>query len=199
MKNTTQRLLAGLLMTALISSCSRPVAYFQNSPHERFATAPATPAPVVSTETGVSAMPIAAGYESAQPANVQIARATTALDQMDVLVRNDSKLAADKTVQKRLNRIRTLLAAKSSVTPSAMNAPRKAGLMEKLMLKKMNKKINRQLAPKNPNRAMANTGVLAAGAVLVIVGLILLIAGSSGTLGVILLLAGAVVLVVGLL
>jgi hypothetical protein len=73
--------------------------------------------------------------------------------------------------------------------------------MERLVLKKINKKINHQLAPQNPNKPMVNAGVLATGAVLVIVGLllVLLTSGTASTLGIIVLLAGAVLLLVGLL
>ncbi|MGF7214869.1 hypothetical protein GGR92_001009 [Spirosoma lacussanchae] len=200
MNTLTQRLLVGLVLTIFFASCSRPVAYFQKSPRESFAKAPAAPTPVADV-----AAPVGDVNESvvattpAQP----IAQANAALDQMDAMVRNDAKLATDKTVQKRLNKVRTMLtsaAQKNTLTPAATTAPqKKAGLVERLMIKKLNKKINRQLAPNNPEKAMANTGILAAGAVAVIIGLLVLLLGGSGTLGVILLLAGAIVLLVGLL
>lgn len=199
MKNITQRLMAGFLMTTLFAACSRPVAYFQPSQREHFASVPAPVAvaealALVATETPVSL---------AVPAE-QITQANAALTQMDALVSTNNKLASDKTVQKRLNRVRTLLAsasAKASLAPSETSAPKKMNLMERLMLKKMNKKINRQLAPANPEKTMISTGTLATGAVLVIVGLLLLLltTGTGATVGLIALLVGAVVLLVGLL
>lgn len=206
MKNNTQQLLASLFMITLFAACSRPVAYFQKSPREHFTTASATPAPTSSLEkTDVATTPLVASAmpeASAAPVAAPATQINQALDQMDAMVRNDSKLAADKSVQKRLKRIRTLLtlsSVASNKTVSATNKTHKSTIMERYVLKQMNKKISNQLAPQHPNKTMANTGILAAGAVLVIVGLILLLAGTSTSVGVILLLAGAVVLLVGLL
>jgi hypothetical protein len=198
MKTTTQKLLAGLLMTTLFAACSRPVAYFQKSQREQFATAQ----PQAITAPAVDVATTEQTASTAAPTTQQLAQANVALDQMDALVRNDAKLAANKTLQKRMSRIRSMVATASTnatLTPSALNAPRKANLVERMVLKKLNKKISKQLAPANPDKAMASTGVLAAGAVVVIVGLILLLTGAASGLGVILLLAGAVVLLVGLL
>ncbi|QJW88588.1 hypothetical protein HNV11_03955 [Spirosoma taeanense] len=200
MKITTLRLVTGLMMATLFAACSRPVAYFQPGQREHIA---ATPAPVNTTETLTPAT-VEAPVVTAATTTEPVVQANAALEQATALVRNDAKLSADKTVAKRLNRVRTLLAsasAKGTLTPSATNAPRKAGLMERMMLKKVNKKINRQLAPANPEKAMASTGTLATGAVLVIVGLLLLLltSGTGATIGLILLLVGAVVLLIGLL
>ncbi len=204
MRMFSKHIFAALLGAAIFSSCSRPVAYFQPSAREHFATAPTISTPVVSS---VNTAPVVA--EATAPVAVatpaeQVAQTTTALNQMDAMVRNDSKLSADKTVQKRLNRIRTLLAstsAKASLTPTEVSAPKKMNLMERLMLKKMNKKISKQLAPANPNQTMSSQGTLAAGAVLVIIGLLLLVltSGTAATVGLVAILVGAVILLVGLL
>ncbi len=197
MNTLTQRLLAGLVLVVSFASCSRPVAYFQKTERETF-TATAS---VTTTETpaALTAEPVPV---AATPAE-QVAQANAALEQMDALVRNDAKLATNKTIQKRLNRVRTMLASANETAtvaaPATAKAPQKAGLMERLMLKKMNKKMNQQAAPENIKKAMANKGLLSAGAVAVIVGLLVLLLGGSGTLGVILLLAGAIVLLLGLL
>jgi hypothetical protein len=198
MKIGTQQVMAGLLMATLFTACSRPVAYLQPTQREHFAaktTAPVT-APVVATE--IVSTPVKTQAAPIAPATTM----NEALDQMDALVRNDSKLADNKAVQKRLNRIRTLASvATTSSTVEASNSTKKAGLMERMMLKKMNKKISKQLAPNNPNKAMISSGTLATGAVLVIVGLLLLLltTGTGATVGLIALLAGAVVLLIGLL
>ncbi|GAB4031258.1 hypothetical protein GCM10028774_08320 [Spirosoma jeollabukense] len=191
-------------MITLFAACSRPVAYFQPSAREHFATAQPTPAPVATAETPAPvAAEVLAPAATVAPVE-QTAKATQALDQMDALVRNDSKLADNKTVQKRLNRVRTLLAsasAKASLSPTEVSAPRKMNLVERMMLKKVNKKINKQLAPANPEKTMANSGTLAAGAVLVIIGLLLLIltSGTAATVGLVAVLVGAVILLIGLL
>lgn len=201
MKNSTNHLFAGLLLTALFSACSRPVAYFQPQQREQFTQSSVTVAPQVKPADAVTPVVVVTAAEAApSSARPQIVQTEVALQQIDALVRNDKSLSADKTVQKRLNRVRTLLTStKVTLTPSATTTPRKASLMERFMLKKMDRKINRQLAPSNPNKPMASTGILAAGAVAVLVGLLILLLGGSGTLGVILLLAGAIVLLVGLL
>jgi len=200
----SKHIVAALLGTAVFSSCSRPVAYFQPTAREHYATAPAKAAPVAQVEM---AAPVAAQTPAtatvAAPSE-QVAQTTAALDQVDAMVRNDSKLSADKTVQKRLNKVRTLLAAssaKAALAPTEANAPKKMNLMERVMLKKMNKKISKQLAPANPEKAMVNSGTLAGGAVLVIVGLLLLIltTGTAATVGLVAVLVGAVILLIGLL
>ncbi len=205
MKITTQQVLFSLLMLALFAACSRPVAYFQPSTREQFNTAVSTTSEPVSTiETPASPKTeITTPDVAAAPAG-QLAQANATLDQVDALVRNDRKLTTDKTVQKRLSRIRGFLAvtsAKAFMTPATASAPNKANMIERLMLKKINKKINKQLAPANPEKAMISTGTLATGAVLVILGLLLLLltTGTVQTIGLISLLIGAVVLLIGLL
>ncbi|GAB4037477.1 hypothetical protein [Spirosoma gilvum] len=199
MKNTSNSLLSSLLMIVVIAACSRPVAYFQPSQREHVtAKATETTAPIttpVSTETPAQQLATA-------PAE-QLAQTNAALDKVDALVRNDSKLADNKSVQKRLSRIRTVLAAQPTdrQTTTAVAAPKKMNLMERMMLKKMNKKISKQLAPANPDKTMMSSGTLATGAVLVLIGLLLLLltTGTGATVGVIALIVGAVLLLVGLL
>jgi cell fate (sporulation/competence/biofilm development) regulator YlbF (YheA/YmcA/DUF963 family) len=199
MNTFSKQLFTALLGVVILSSCSRPVAYFQPSAREHIvSTAPPT-IPLVATPTPVDQAPVM-GVSTAQ----QLAQASSTLNEVDALVSTNNKLSANKTVQKRLNRVRALLASastKASLAPTEVAAPKKMNLVERLMVKKMNKKISKQLAPNNPDKAMINSGTLATGAVLVIVGLllILLTTGTAFTVGVIALLAGAVLLLVGLL
>ncbi|GAB3792000.1 hypothetical protein GCM10028819_01450 [Spirosoma humi] len=200
----SKHIAAALLGVAVLSSCSRPVAYFQPSAREHYATAPAKAEPVAQTEIAAPAVAQTPAPASVATPSEQVAQTTTALAQVDAMVRNDSKLSADKTVQKRLNKVRTLLAAnsaKAALAPTEANAPKKMNLVERMMLKKMNKKISKQLAPANPEKTMVNSGTLAAGAVLVIIGLLLLIltSGTAATVGLVAVLVGAVILLVGLL
>ncbi|MBN8823619.1 MAG: hypothetical protein J0I82_16420 [Spirosoma sp.] len=187
-------------MILVIAACSRPVAYFQPSQREHFS------AKTTSETTSPITTPVTTEATDQQvvvtPAE-QLAQTNSALDKVDALVRNDSKLAENKSVQKRLNRIRTMLAAQPTdrQTTTAVTAPKKMNLVERMMVKKMNKKISRQLAPANPDKTMMNSGTLATGAVLVLIGLLLLLltTGTGATIGVIALIVGAVLLLVGLL
>jgi hypothetical protein len=197
----SKHIFAALLGVAILSSCSRPVAYLQPSAREHFATTKVSPS--VSIESSAPVTSETTAPVAATPAE-QVAKATTAMDQMDAMVRNDTKLSADKTVQKRLNRVRALLAstsAKETLAPTEVSTPKKMNLLERMMLKKMNKKISKQLAPANPEKTMSNQGTLAAGAVLVIIGLLLLVltSGTAATVGLVAILVGAVLLLLGLL
>lgn len=203
MKTITQRLPVVLLLTILFAACSRPVAYFQKSPREHHTpalSAVSKNAPTQSTD----AMPNEKSTGAFVPAPAEPSLlAETAPGQAQALA-TTRQSAADKSLQKRMNRVQALLASasvKAAATPSAVSEPRKANLVERLMVKKMNRKINRQLAPENPNKPMLNTGILATGAVLVLIGLLLLLltSGTASTVGIIVLLAGAVLLLVGLL
>jgi hypothetical protein len=196
MKTNTNSLIAGLLMTTLFTACSRPVAYFQKSTRETFATKAATSTPSVTTGETPAVM--------ATPAE-RAKQATVAVDQLEASINKNTELATDKKVQKRLSRVRTMVAnamtKASTAAPTDVKSTKKANLTERMMTKKMNKKINKQLAPQNPEKAMLSVGTLSAGAVLVLLGLllILLTAGTAYTIGIVALIVGAVLLLVGLL
>lgn len=200
MKTITRQLLAALSFIAVFASCSRPVAYFQPTAREHFAVAPAQANTVAAAAAPVNAIETPVVITPAQ----QQVQATTAMDQVDALVRNDGKLSADKTVQKRLNKVRTMLAKTSTESTVAANTSvtaKKMSFMERLMVKKINKKITKQLAPQNPEQAMAIKGVLAAGAILVLAGLLLVIltSGTAASIGLVALIVGLVLLLIGLL
>ena len=184
----TQHLCAALLGVAVLSSCSRPVVYFQHGPAEPFTTS--NPQPVPAPVQAIAALD--------QPP----AQANTTIAQPEVYVSTDSKLATHKTVSKRMIRLTTLLTSTAgTLNPKATNAPHKMNLMDRLVLKKMNKQINRQLAPNHPEKAMINTGKLIGGSVLLIAGLIMLIAGTGTVafIGLIIGLVGALGILVGVL
>ncbi|MBD2752791.1 hypothetical protein [Spirosoma validum] len=185
----------------LFASCSRPTAYFQPSAREHFNATPVTETSIGAVATSAPVSPV---LSTVNTSTQQLVQADIALEQVDAMVRNDSKLAASKTVQKRLNRIRTYLAsnsARAAMTPGMTNAPKKMNLMERMMLKKIDKKISRQLAPASPEKAMAIKGILAIGAILVLAGIILLLltTGTGATIGVVSILGGLVLLLIGLL
>jgi len=203
MKTRTQQFLLGLLMAFLFTACSRPVAYFQKSQRESFATK-TTPTPVMATPVVEAEAPVTQSTQVATPVAetpaAQVAQATVALDQVDALVRNDNKLASNKSVQKRLNRVHTLLA--SSVQSSELTneatataAPRKMNLMKRVMLKQMDKKIKHRLAPE---KTMAKS-LLTIGLIVGIIGLLLIILEVASPLGIIALVVGLALVLVDLL
>jgi hypothetical protein len=204
MKIYVQGLFASLLMAILFMACSRPTAYFQPTTREHFSSTakPASATDLTNQSTASGVVPT----ETVAPTSIPVIQATQALDKVDVLVRNDQKLVADRTVQKRLSRVRTMLATavgKGNLTPSTGAVSKKMNLMQHLMVKKLNRTINRQLAPANPEKAMAIKGVLALGAVVLLAGIIILLISSAGTtgatIGVIGIIGGLILLLIGLI
>lgn len=196
MKKITCQFLSVALLSTLLAACSRPVAYFQNSPRESFATAtsPAPEASVTPVALNESVTPDLAKVEAPRISSIP-----TAMDQVDALVRNDSKLAADRTVQKRMDRVRTLLATSARVDKSASgHTVRQSNFAERLMTKKLDKQITKKFSPQQPT---LNSGTLATGAVLVIIGLLLMLltTGTAATIGLIALVIGVIALLLGLL
>ena len=203
MKNPICQLLSAVLLTTLFAACSRPVAYFQRGPVDHYNTPKTETIVIAPTETAQS-VEIDAPVTTAivAPAE-QVAQADAGMTQIEAYVRNDSKLVTDKKLTKRIDRVRTMLATASTnkaLTPSAMN-PSKMNGVERLMVKKVNKKISKHLAPTNPDKTMINGGLLAGGVVLLLVGLLLLLltTGTGATVGVIAVILGAVALLFGLL
>lgn len=196
MKKITCQFLFIALVSTLMAACSRPIAYLQKSPRETYARAVSptpvtTVAPVAVTESVTPAL-----TEVAAPATVPV---PVAMDQIDALVRNDTKLAADKTVQKRLNKVKNLLATSAQVDKSASaRTARPASFAERLVIKKLDKQITKKFSPQKP---AINSGTLATGAVLVIVGLLLMLltTGTAATIGLIALVIGVIALLLGLL
>ncbi len=204
MKTYIQCLVASLLVATLFTACSRPIAYFQPTAHEHFSSAakPASVAHLTSQTAASEAVPV----ETVAPISAPVVQATQVLDKVDALVRNDQKLGADKTVQKRLSRVRTMLAtvvSKDNLTPAVGTASKKMNLMQHLMVKKLNRIISKQLAPANPEKSMAIKGILALGAIVLLAGVIILLISSAGTtgatIGVVGIIGGLVLLLIGLI
>ena len=198
MSTLSKHLFAALMGAAVLSSCSRPVAYFQASQREHFAT-PKTETVVVVTPTE-AAQPVATvevptpDAAPAAPAE-QLAQTKQVIGQLDAYVRNDSKLASNKKLTKRMARVNELLAmvnTKTAVSTQATST-KKMGLMERLVLKKMNKKIHRTLVPEE-TKVASNTKL---GAIIGVVGLLFILIGAVAGSGVVVLL-GLIGLIVGL-
>ncbi|MFD2933578.1 hypothetical protein [Spirosoma flavum] len=200
MSMLSKHLFAALLGTALLSSCSRQVAYFQPSARESFKSAQSV---TVAASTPIEAVqPI----ETAQPAEIatltpatavpveqQIAQTKQAVNEVEAYVRNDSKLASNKKLAKRMVRLNELLATTSSKAMVSTNAAstKKMSLMERTMLKKIDQKIKNHVAPEKTQAMSSNVRL---GVIIGIIGLLLLILGGGSVLGVI----GAIGLIVGL-
>ena len=200
MKTIYKVLFSVLFAPLLLASCARQQAYFQPTARESFKTAPAVavaqPAEIAPLAEAVSVV--------LQPAPaVQLAQAKQAISEVEAYVRNDSKLASNKKLTKRMTRLNELMTTSVEKTASETDvaSTKKMNLMQRFMLKKMNKKISHQLAPANPEKAMAVKGILALGAVILIAGLllVLLTTGTGATIGVIGIIAGLALLLIGLI
>lgn len=205
MKTSSQNVFYALIATVLLSACSRPYATYQKMPVEHFASqkpkaAPVLPAETVTAEVKTVAVtppqsePVPAATPSTDFAQVQ-----KAVDQ--VVASSDNKVANNK-LQKRMARIQSMLtntSSRSSETSKQATVAKKPNLAERLMLKNVDKKIKRALAPSHPNAPKAVNIIVTVGAIVALIGLILFLATSSNAIGVTLLVVGLVLLLVGLI
>ncbi|GAB4034750.1 hypothetical protein [Spirosoma gilvum] len=191
MNTTYKRFIhVALIGSALFTSCSRPTAYFQRGPAEAFnprttQTVPTVaPLPVVPSPT-----------ESVIPEQVEQAQSTA-------YVRNDNKQVASKKLGKRIDHMKHLIVASQGTQQLVTVAtPRKLNLVERAVLRKLNKQISHRLAPAHPEKAMLTKApILIGGAVLLIGGLFLLILGTGTVafIGLIASLIGALGVILGL-
>jgi len=197
----TKHIYAALMGVAILSSCSRPVAYFQRGPVEHYntpkteAVAVATPAEVAQPAEVTLTEPVAVPTPApAQP----VAQANAAMTQIEAYVRNDSKLATDKKLNKRMERVKTMLATattKASLEPATTVSVKKATLLERMATRKIDKQIKNKLSPE---RTKAKS-ILTIGIVIAIIGLVLLILNVAPALAVIALVVGLVMVVLDLL
>ncbi len=197
----TKHLFAMLMGVAVLSSCSRPVAYFQRGPvahHNAPKTetvAVAAPVEAVQPAEVVAAAPVAAVTPA--PAQ-QVATANAAMTQIEAYVRNDNKLATDKKLNKRMDRVKTMLASattKVSTAPNAVTSTKKASLLERMAVKKIDKQIKHKLSPE---RTMAKS-LLTIGLIVGVIGLLLIILQVASPLGIIALIVGLALILVDLL
>ena len=168
---TLTKSLVALAVTALLGSCSRPVATFQPSKAERFYTAQ-TPAPAVAEETTV-AQPVAAPAAevvAVAPAELPKAQIEQALTKAEVYASTNARPAAWRKLSRRITKIREVLTAQPQAVP-ATNAAKKPSLVQRVMLKSMDKKIQKHLAPEQPKAV----GTLTAGLIIGLIGLLLLL------------------------
>ncbi|QHV99524.1 hypothetical protein [Spirosoma endbachense] len=196
MKTSLKHVYFALIGIAILSSCSRPVAYFQRGPVERYHTstiepaavrtpAEITPSPAPSSITSDVTIPVASPTE-------QVVQAKQAVNQIEAYVRNDNKLASNRKLTSRIERVKSMLSstsAKMSLASTPPVASKKMTLLERVAAKKINKKIQQKLSPEQP---MA-TSMLTIGLIVAAAGLLLLLIGNG--FGAVI---GAIALVVGL-
>jgi hydrogenase maturation factor HypF (carbamoyltransferase family) len=122
------------------------------------------------------------------------------MNQIEAYVRNDNKLATDKKLNKRMERVKDMLATattKASTAPVTSTSTKKASLLERMATKKIDKQIKNKLSPE---RTMAKS-LLTIGIIVAVAGLILLLIGGTGlgALGGIALIVGLVLVLIDLL
>ena len=119
------------------------------------------------------------------------------MTQIEAYVRNDNKLAADKKLNKRMDRVKEMLAtatAKASVAPNATASTKKMNLLERMATKRIDKQIKHKLSPE---RTMAKSA-LTVGLIIAVAGLILILVNATG-IGVIALIVGLALVLLSLL
>ncbi len=187
-----QSISLSLACAALLSACSRPMTTFQASTPAHYYARQA-PEP-----TGITAE-----FQSATPTENPVGQpiaATTPVatgQSLAALASLKAIYAADKPRTRRLERVEKQL-AENRLAPTAPVAAKKTSLVQRIMLKKMATKMQRQLAPNQPKEinGTARLGLIIAG-----VGLLLLLIGNGfgSILGLIALLAGGALFVYALL
>ncbi|WP_254448545.1 hypothetical protein [Spirosoma rhododendri] len=186
----TKSLCSTVLAIAMLASCSRPVAYFQRGPVQ--------PASRVSEQSVAVISPV---QQIADPSQATVQAGTT-IDPSDVYAKQTSELPASKSLTNHVSRIERMLVPTTGTQRLTKTAtPQHLTGIERLMLRKVNKQISRQLAPNQPQKAMIKKGKLIGSVVLLIAGLLMLIFG-TGTLafiGLIVSLVGAVGTIVSLI
>jgi small-conductance mechanosensitive channel len=151
------------------------------------------------------ATPAVTPAEQATPLTTAAALKNVEQKLQEAVARNDNKLAGNKKLEKRMARVQSLLAEASAkatttdkTTTSSVTTTHKMTLAERIMMKKIDKKIKNTLAP---DEAKAMSRTLRAGIVIAIIGFILAILGVPvlSLLGVLLLIAGLVLILVDVL
>ena len=194
MKTFAQRITLFLAGTALITSCSRPYATVQRTPTQKFATttqtAPVQAIALAQAETSIVVdAPVATPTPAVEVAAVQ--------SQLNETVASNKAVMADKRVQKQMAKINAVLATSSSkeATTNPMATTKKMNLVERMMVKKIDQKIKNKMAP---DQTMAKS-LLTLGAIIAIIGLVLMLLGVASPLGIIALIVGLVLILVDLL
>ncbi|GAB3751034.1 hypothetical protein [Spirosoma pomorum] len=195
MQTFSKQACAALLGLMVMASCSRPVAYFQRGPVDHYKTNVATVTPVTEAapEVGVAETPAVVPSEATvAEAEAQLVQAKTTMNEVEAYVRNDNKLASNKKLTKRMERVKTMLNSVSAQKLATTASAKKAGLVERMVAKRLDKQVKNKLAPESPTKTMARS-MLTIGVIVAVAGLLLLLIGN--TAGAVI---GGIALVVGL-
>jgi hypothetical protein len=201
MKTFSTHLFAALLGVSMLSSCSRQAAYFQPTSREQFKSTQPETASVAKQTQSTSVEATSATEAVVLPERAlsvqQVDQAKLAMNRVEAYVRNDSRLTSNSKLTKRMARVSELMARTGSQTDLSTKAvsAQKTTLIQRVMLKRIDKKIKNHLSPE---RAMAKS-LLTIGAIVGIIGLLLLILNVASPLGIIALIVGLVLILVDLL
>ncbi len=155
----------------------------------------------VATQEVVASEPVAVAPVVAEtPAAPVAANATIneALTKAEAYASTKARPADARKLERRITKIREVLAANPQQALTTNNAvSQKTTLVKRMMLKSMDKKIQKHLAPEQPMRS----STLTAGLVIGLIGLLLLLltTGTAATIGLIALVVGIVLVILGLL
>ncbi|MGA0558925.1 hypothetical protein ACO2Q8_19875 [Larkinella sp. VNQ87] len=211
MRTLSKLAVYSLLTSALFSACSRPYATYQKMPVERFGSRQEVSAPQVAPTVSEDvaavsvASPAVTPAEQATPLTTAAALKNVEQKLQEAVARNDNQLAGNKKLEKRMARVQAMLAEASAkaatthqTTASASIAKHKMSLAERMMMKKIDKKIKNSLAP---DEAKAMSRTLRAGIIVGVIGLLfaVLFGGVLGLLGVLMLIGGLVLILVDVL
>ncbi len=157
-----------LLAVAMLTSCSRPVAYFQRE--------------TVDHAHAFNGQTAPGSDQRFAEASQVAAQAPAMADSSVAYARQDSRIITPMSPEERTARIRKVLVATTGTQRlTETNAPHKLTGVERLLVRRINKHIGRHLAPGHPEKALIRTGKLIGSVVLLIAGLLMLVLG-TGTL-----------------
>jgi len=198
MKQFIHSVSLALAGAALLTACSRPVATFQKSQPERFYSQQKATEPVVVNDevaASVAEAPVVASSEA--PATLPVVAQTKQAS--DALASLKATNATDRRMTKRIERAEKMLAeVNQKASTQTTTSAKKASFMERTMLKSIDAKIKKHMAPKETK---AMTGYVRLGAIIGLVGLLLLLIGNGvgATIGLIALIAGLVLILLGVI
>lgn len=177
------------IMIAVLSSCSRPVTYFQRAPANLPTTLDTQP---------VSAPPL--NQIIASPLGPVI-NANTTIPQPEFVARDNNKLVPTKLLSKRMGRVKTwLVSTHETVKPQGNCTVGRTNAVESVMIQKTSQKKSRQFTPSATTKAMANWIKLIGGVILLVAGVAIMLAGPGSIffLGLVVALFGFVGIILGL-
>jgi hypothetical protein len=178
------------------------VATFQKSQPERFYTQQKTAEPAVVGEEGSTPAasvpaPAVASVEAAAPAPALVVTQTQQAS--EALASLKTTHAADHRMTKRIDRAEKMLAeVNQKTTTNAGTSTKKMSLVQRIMLKGMDKKIQKHLAP---SETKATSNYVRIGAIVALIGLLLLLIGNGvgATIGLIALIVGLALVLLGVI